>query len=145
MKFTSTLLFCLLFFTSNSQQWKFTSSYSLGLPKQEMGKNIQPAHSLQTGILYQLPGALKQLSAGLEFGIGNECCFEQMDSTGRQDTGLESALLQHFANDAIRNRLGYAHGECRHASSETIGYIGSIWRKFLFANDVRSHGRAYST
>jgi hypothetical protein len=35
-----------------------------------MGQNIQPAHSLQAGVLYQLPGALKQLSAGLELGLG---------------------------------------------------------------------------
>src|SRR5258705_8887150 len=70
MKFISTLLFGFLFFSANSQQWKLTSSYSLGIPRQDMGKNIQPAHSLQAGVLYQLPGALKQLSAGLELGLG---------------------------------------------------------------------------
>ncbi|HKC36972.1 MAG TPA: hypothetical protein VKB95_12950 [Chitinophagaceae bacterium] len=70
MKFTSTLLLSFLFFSANSQQWKLTSSYSLGIPRQDMGKNIQPAHSLQAGVLYQLPGALKQLSAGLELGLG---------------------------------------------------------------------------
>ena len=70
MKFISTLLLCFLFFSANSQQWKLTSSYSLGIPRQDMSKNIQPAHSLQAGVLYQLPGALKRLSAGLELGIG---------------------------------------------------------------------------
>jgi hypothetical protein len=70
MKFISTLFFCLLLFSANSQQWKLTSSYSLGIPKQDMGENIQPAHSLQAGVLYQMPGTFKRLSAGLELGIG---------------------------------------------------------------------------
>jgi len=70
MKFISTLFMGFLFFSANSQQWKLTTNYSLGLPRQDMGKNIQPAHSLQAGVLYQLPGALKQLSAGLELGLG---------------------------------------------------------------------------
>lgn len=70
MKFISTLLFSLLFFSVHSQSWKLTGHYSLGVPQQEMGKNIPPAHSLQAGVLYQLPGQLKQLSVGLELGIG---------------------------------------------------------------------------
>src|SRR4026208_1491221 len=70
MKFIFTLLISFLFFSADGQQWKFTSSYSLGIPRQEMGKNIQPAHSLQAGILYQLPGKFKRLSAGFELGIG---------------------------------------------------------------------------
>ena len=70
MKLISTLLLGCLFFSAQCQQWKFTSSYSLGIPRQEMSKNIQPAHSLQAGVLYRLPGTLKRLSAGLEIGFG---------------------------------------------------------------------------
>lgn len=72
MKSIFTLLLlttCIL--SANSQQWKITTGYSLAIPKQEMSKNIQPAHSLQAGVLYQLPGRLKQLSAGMELGIGS--------------------------------------------------------------------------
>jgi hypothetical protein len=71
MKSISTLLFFIIvFFSASSQQWKLISSYSLGVPKQEMGKNIPLAHSLEAGVLYQLPGSLKQLSVGMELGIG---------------------------------------------------------------------------
>ena len=42
----------------------------MGIPQQEMQKNIPAAHSLQLGIMHRLPGALKQLSIGVEAGIG---------------------------------------------------------------------------
>ncbi len=71
MKFISTLLLVSLFFSANSQQWRFSSSYSLSIPQGDMSKNISPAHSLQAGILYRLPGCLKQLALGLETGIGS--------------------------------------------------------------------------
>jgi hypothetical protein len=71
MKFTSTfLLSCLLYSTANSQQWKLTGNYTLGLPQQQMGKNIQAIHSLQGGFLYRLPKQLNNLSVGIELGIG---------------------------------------------------------------------------
>ena len=80
MKHTSTLVFsCLLFFTASSQDWKFFSHYSLALPQQEMGKNIQAAHSLQAGALYQLP-AVKNLWVGLQLGIGIYA-HEKIDQT----------------------------------------------------------------
>ena len=66
MKFISTLLSGFLFFSANCQQWKFTSSYSLGIPKQEMGKNIQPAHSLQNGVYVSIARRIKKIiSRGL--------------------------------------------------------------------------------
>ena len=91
MKFIFTLLMGFLFFSANSQQWKVTSSYSLAMPKQEMGKNIQPAHSMQTGISYQLPGALKRLSVGLEFGIGIYA-YESIDQTFQFDNNTSTIL-----------------------------------------------------
>src|SRR5687767_13899560 len=72
MRQVSTLfLITLLSLSLHGQNWKFTSGYSLGLPRQEMKENIPPAHSLQAGIMYQLPGPLKLLSLGFELGIGN--------------------------------------------------------------------------
>src|SRR5215510_6345261 len=72
MKFSSTLLFFLLISSlAIGQTWKITGGYSLALPQQEMSDNIQPEHSLQAGALYQLPGAFKNLSAGIELGIGS--------------------------------------------------------------------------
>ncbi|HEU5167487.1 MAG TPA: hypothetical protein VFU29_18210 [Chitinophagaceae bacterium] len=104
MKFISTLLFGFLFFSANSQQWKFTSSYSLGLPRQEMGKNIQPVHSLQTGVLYQLPGELKRLSAGLEFGIGIYA-HERIDQTFQFDNNTSTVLPVDYSSNAFNANL----------------------------------------
>ena len=71
MKITSTLVFLIGFsLSATCQSWKIISAYSLGLPRGEMTDNIQPAHSLQAGVLYQLPGTLKHLSVGTELGIG---------------------------------------------------------------------------
>lgn len=81
MKSTSTLLFCcLIYFSASSQQWKFTGYYSLALPRQEMGKNIQAAHSLQAAMLYRLPKGLKNFSVGVELGIGMYA-HKQVDQT----------------------------------------------------------------
>ena len=104
MKFISTLLMCFLFFSVNSQQWKFTSSYSLGIPRQEMGKNIQPAHSLQTGVLYQLPGELKRLSVGLEFGIGIYA-YERIDQTFQFDNNTATVLPVDYSSNLFNANL----------------------------------------
>ena len=104
MKFIFTFLLGFLFFSSNSQQWKFTSSYSLAMPKQEMGNNIQPAHSMQNGILYQLPGALKQLSVGLEFGIGIYA-YERIDQTFQFDNNTTTVLPVDYSSNVFNANL----------------------------------------
>lgn len=81
MKIISTLLFTsLIFSTASAQQWQFTTHYGLGLPQGKMGKNIQATHSLQAALLYRLPKALKNFSAGLELGIGTYA-RKQMEQT----------------------------------------------------------------
>jgi hypothetical protein len=104
MKFTSTLLLSFLFFSANSQQWKFTTSYSLGIPRQEMGKNIQPAHSLQNGILYQLPGELKRLSIGLEFGVGIYA-YERIDQTFQFDNNTSTVLPVDYSSNVFNANI----------------------------------------
>jgi len=95
---------CFLFFSANSQQWKFSSSYSLGIARQEMGKNIQPAHSLQTGVLYQLPGTLKQLSLGVEFGIGIYA-YERIDQTFQFDNNTSTVLPVDYSSNVFNANL----------------------------------------
>ena len=104
MKFIYTILLSFLFFSANSQQWKFTTGYSLGLPKQEMGKNIQPVHSLQTGMLYQFPGELKRLSAGLEFGIGIYA-HETIDQTFQFDNNTSTVLPVDYSSNVFNANL----------------------------------------
>lgn len=108
MKFISTLLLGFLFFSADCQQWKLTSSYSLGIPTQDMGKNIQPAHSFQAGILYQLPGDLKRLSVGLELGLGMYA-NQSIDQTFRFDSNTSTVLPVDYSsnvfNASIQMRL----------------------------------------
>lgn len=81
MKYTATLLIsCFIFSSAISQQWKFTSYYSLNLPQGQMGKNIQAAHSIQVAVLYSLPKGLKNLSVGAELGIG-KYAHKKIDQT----------------------------------------------------------------
>ena len=104
MKFISTLLLCSFFFSASSQQWKLISAYSLGLPKQDMGKNIQPAHSLQAGILYQLPGRLKQLGVGLEAGIGSYAS-KRIDQTFQFNNNLASVVPVNYNSNTFNVNL----------------------------------------
>jgi hypothetical protein len=108
MKFISTLLLICFFFSANSQSWKLTGHYSLGLPQAQMAKNIQPVNSLQAGILYQLPGALKQLSIGIETGVG---CYasKRIDQTFQFDNNTASVVPVNYTsntfNIAVQTRL----------------------------------------
>ncbi len=51
-------------------QLELGGSYSMSLPMCDMGKNIQPLHSLSTSINYRMPGKFNRISVGAEFGIG---------------------------------------------------------------------------
>jgi hypothetical protein len=104
MKFIFTLLITFLFFSTYGQQWKFTTSYSLGIPQQEMGKNIQPAHSLQAGALYQLPGTLKRLSVGLELGIGMYA-NERIDQTFQFDNTTSTVLPVDYSSNVFNANI----------------------------------------
>lgn len=103
MKFISALLLSVLFFSANSQQWKLTSSYSLGIPQQEMKKNIPPAHSLQAGVMYQLP-SLKQLSVGLELGIG-VYASKRIEQTFRFDNNTSSIVPVNYSSNVFNTNL----------------------------------------
>jgi hypothetical protein len=69
-----------------------------------MSKNIQPAHSLQTGILYQFPGQLHRLSAGLEFGIGIYA-HERIDQTFQFDNNTSTVLPVDYSSNVFNANL----------------------------------------
>ncbi|OQP39978.1 hypothetical protein A4H97_17325 [Niastella yeongjuensis] len=71
---------CFLNVDANSQSFKFLGNYSLGLPQQQMAKNIQAIHSFNIGGLYSLPNHLKNLSVGLELGCGIYA-YKKIDQT----------------------------------------------------------------
>lgn len=104
MKIISTLF--LLIFSSSfsfSQQWKLNTGYSLGLMQQEMKENIQPAHSLQLGVLYQLP-QIKRLSVGLELGIGSYA-NEQIDQTFQFDNNTSAVVPVNYTSNVFNANL----------------------------------------
>ena len=104
MKLISTLLLGFLFFSANSQQWKLTSSYSLGIPRQDMGKNIQAAHSFQAGVIYRLPGDLKRLSVGLELGLGMYA-DQTIDQTFRFDSNTSTVLPVDYSSNVFNANI----------------------------------------
>jgi hypothetical protein len=69
MKYIYLLLFTAICFSAHSQL-KFTGGYSLSIPQQKMATNINPLHSFMAGVLYQLPGKLSRVQAGIETGWG---------------------------------------------------------------------------
>jgi hypothetical protein len=101
MKFISTLLLTsFLYLSVAGQGWKLTGNYSFGLPQQQMGKNIQPAHSLQTGILYQLCGNLSQLSVGFGLGIGSYA-NKRIDQTFQFDNNTASVVPVNYSSNTF--------------------------------------------
>ncbi len=103
MKFISTLLLSFIVLSSYSQQWRITTDYSLGVPRQEMESNIQPAHSLQMGLLYQLPH-LKQVSVGLELGIGSYAS-KRIDQTFQFDNNTASVVPVNYNSNTFNANL----------------------------------------
>lgn len=105
MKIISTLFIsCLLYFTATSQSLKFISNYSLGLPQQDMASNIQPIHSLHLGALYQLPGKLKSLSVGFEFG-GGIYAYKKIDQTFNFDANTSTVVPVIYNSDVSNFNL----------------------------------------
>jgi len=106
MKFISTLLFSLfvLISATHSQKWKILSGYSLGVPQQQMEKNIQPAHSLQGALLYQLPCHLKQLSVGVEMGIGSYAS-KRIDQTFQFDNNTAAVVPVNYNSNTFNVNL----------------------------------------
>ncbi|MFI5129359.1 MAG: hypothetical protein ACHQFX_05180 [Chitinophagales bacterium] len=103
MKFISTLLFTILVSAANSQVWKLSTHYSLGVPQQQMEKNIQAVHSLQVGILYQLKH-IKQLSAGIDFGIGSYAS-KRIEQTFQFDNNTAAIVPVNYNSNAFNVAL----------------------------------------
>ena len=104
MKFISTLLMVCLFFSANSQQFKLTTGYSLGLPRQDLNNNIQPVHSMQTGLLYQFPGELKRLSVGFDIGIGMYA-HQTIDQTFQFDNNTAAVLPVDYSSNTFNANI----------------------------------------
>lgn len=134
MKFIFTLLLSSLFFSASSQQWKFITGYSLGIPRADMGKNIQPVHSLQNGVLYQFPGKLKSLSVGAEFGIGIYA-HERIDQTFQFDANTTAVVPVDYSSNAFNANI-QARFDLLSAENFIIPYINAKGGLYNFYSSI---------
>lgn len=105
MRYVSTLLLVsFLSLSVYSQNWKLATSYSLAIPQHDMKKNIPPAHSLQAGVLYRLPGPLKQLSVGIELGIG-VYANKRIEQTFQFDNNTTSVVPVNYSSNVFNANL----------------------------------------
>lgn len=133
MRVISTLLLLTaLQFSTHSQSWKFITSYSLGLPQQEMKENIQPVHSLQMGLLYQIP-KIKQLSVGAELGIGSYAS-KRIDQTFTFDN-TTSVVPVNYNSNAFNANL-QARFELVPGEPKVIPYINLKGGLYNFFSNI---------
>ncbi|MDP4265364.1 MAG: hypothetical protein Q8941_22750 [Bacteroidota bacterium] len=136
MKLLSTLVFLTVFtFSAFSQQWKFIGGYSLGIPQKDMHKNIPPAHSLQAGIVYQLPGQWKQLSVGAETGIGLYAS-KRVDQTFQFENNTSSIVPVNY-NSNVFNADLQARLDLVDNKKFVIPYIGLKGGLYNFFSTIR--------
>jgi hypothetical protein len=69
-----------------------------------MVKNIQPDHSLQTGLMYQLPGKLKQLSVGVEMGLGFYAS-KRINQTFQFDNNTASVVPVNYNSNTFNTNI----------------------------------------
>ena len=136
MKYTSTLLLCSLsFFTASSQSWKFSTHYSFGSPQQEMGSNIQAAHSFQIGVLYQLPGQLDNLSVGLETGLGLYA-HKRVDQTFKFDANTSSVVPVNYNSNVFNINLQTRYNLLDEDRFDVVPYINAKAGLYNFYSNV---------
>ena len=73
-------LFLMLFSLCASAQFSLNAGYSLSLPQQKMADNINPLHSITGGIMYNLPGVLSRIQAGIVVGWGSYANSRKMQT-----------------------------------------------------------------
>jgi hypothetical protein len=134
MKFISALLLSVFFLSANSQQWKITGGYSLGIPQQDMGKNIQPANGLQAGVLYQLPGCLKQLSVGAELGFGSYAS-KRIEQTFQFDNNTASIVPVNY-NSYVFNANLQARLNLLSDKNYVVPYINAKGGLYNFFSNI---------
>lgn len=136
MKYTSTLLFAFLsFFTASSQTWKFTSHYSLGSPQQQMGSNIQAAHSLQAALHYGLPGPLNNLSVGLEMGLGLYA-HKKVDQTFQFDANTSSVVPVNYNSNVFNINVQTRYNILNEKQFPVVPYLNAKAGVYNFYSNI---------
>lgn len=136
MKILSTLFIsCLLYFTASSQSLKFITDYSLGLPQQQMGQNIPAIHSLHAGGLYQLPRQFKNLSVGLELGIGIYA-HEKIDQTFNFDANTSTVVPVNYTSNVFNANLQTRYSILDEKRHMIVPYINAKAGLYNFFSNI---------
>jgi hypothetical protein len=136
MKIIYTLLASsLLFFTASSQPLKFSANYNLDLPQCDMGKNIQAAHGMQVGLLYQLPGALKKFSVGLEAG-GGSYAHKQIDQTFKFDNNTSTVVPVNYNSNIYNASLQTRYNVLDDKKFKVVPYINAKGGLYTFSSNI---------
>lgn len=136
MKCMSTLIFsCLLYFTASSQQWKVIANYSAAIPQQQMGKNIQTAHSMQAGALYQLPKQLKHFAVGLELGIGLYA-HEAVNQTFQFDNNVSAIVPVDYTSNVFNVNLQTRYNLLDEKKYRLVPYINAKGGLYNFFSNI---------
>lgn len=97
MKHLYTTLIGAFFLGTTMAQLSAGSGYQLALPLGQMKSNINATHSLTISGLYQLPSA-KQLSLGLEFGLGTYA-QKNMEQTFTFSNGSQTVTNVNYSSN----------------------------------------------
>lgn len=99
MKYFYACLF-LLACVSGTAQINVNFGYSLGAPQQKMGNNINPVHSVTTGVMYQFP-KFKKLQAGIDMSWGSYA-NTQKDQTFTFDNGVSTTTQVNYSSNSMQ-------------------------------------------
>jgi hypothetical protein len=103
MKYIYSLLFIISGFSAFSQ-FSYTIGYALGVPKEQMASNINPSHGLSTGLMYQLPGALSRVQAGMEFGYSTYASTRK-EQTFNFGNGTSTRTWVNYSSNVVQANL----------------------------------------
>ncbi len=103
MKYIYSVLFLLTGYAATAQ-FSISTGYSLGLPGQEMKKNINALHSLSAEVMYRLPGKLNRVQAGIDLGWGTYA-NEQKKQTFDFGNGDITETFVNYSSNVVQARL----------------------------------------
>ncbi len=86
--------------SSGNENFKLLIDYGLGLPQQQMARNIQAIHNLHLGGLYRLPNQLRNLSVGLELGVGMYA-HEKINQTFNFDANTSTVVPVNYNSNVL--------------------------------------------
>lgn len=101
-------------------QFKLGTGYSLSIPQQDMGDNINPVHSINISFLYTPNSFCKRFSVGTEIGFGNYAYVtKEQDLRFPDGSGIKTDVIysSNVINGALLVRANLA------AKGKVIPYI----------------------